>query len=142
MLYEVITLTGTPIENSLTDLWSQINFVNRGLLGNFNYFKNEFVTPIEKFKNQSQSEKLKSLIHPFVLRRTKDQVAKDLPPKTEQFRICEMDEKQQKIYEEEKSVVRNSIIDSMESQGVGKSSMLVLKSLMRLRQLANSYNFV
>ncbi len=132
-----LVLTGTPIENSLTDLWSQMNFVNKGLLGSYSFFKNEFVTPIEKHQSQSKSEKLKSLIHPFILRRTKDQVAKDLPPRTEQIRLCEMSELQRKIYEEEKSAVRNNILQNMEKYGADKSSFLVLQALTRLRQLAN-----
>jgi SNF2 family DNA or RNA helicase len=132
-----LVLTGTPIENSLTDLWSQMNFVNRGLLGNFNFFKTEFVTPIEKFNDKRKSERLQSLIHPFILRRTKEQVAKDLPDRTEQIRICEMSDAQRKIYEVEKSQVRNSLLENMEKQGVQKSSLMVLKALTRLRQLAN-----
>jgi hypothetical protein len=67
-----LVITGTPIENSLTDLWSQMNFVNRGLLGNFTYFKNEFVVPIEKLNDAPKSQKLQGLIHPFILRRTKN----------------------------------------------------------------------
>lgn len=132
-----LVLTGTPIENSLTDLWSQLNFVNRGLLGSFNFFKKEFVLPIEKSNNENKSEKLQALIHPFILRRTKEQVAKDLPPKTEQMRICEMSEAQRKIYEEEKALVRNSILENMEKNGVNKSSMMVLQALTKLRQISN-----
>ena len=132
-----LVLTGTPIENSLTDLWSQINFVNRGLLGSFNFFKKEFVLPIERSNNENKSEKLQALIHPFILRRTKDQVAKDLPPKTEQVRYCEMSEAQRKIYEEEKSLVRNNILENMEKQGVNKSAMMVLQALTKLRQISN-----
>jgi len=132
-----LVLTGTPIENSLTDLWSQMNFVNRGLLGNFSFFKNEFVTPIEKQGDVAKSEKLKALIHPFILRRTKDQVAKDLPPRTEQVRFCEMSEVQQRIYEEEKSAIRNTIFESLEKKGVSQSTMMVLQAITRLRQLAN-----
>jgi SNF2 family DNA or RNA helicase len=74
-----IVLTGTPIENSLSDLWSQMNFLNRGLLGNFQFFKNEFLNPIESNSDDTQREKLKQLIQPFILRRTKKQVAQDLP---------------------------------------------------------------
>lgn len=132
-----LVLTGTPIENSLTDLWSQMNFVNKGLLGNYNFFKKEFVTPIERHSDEIKSEKLQSLIHPFILRRTKEQVAKDLPSRTEQLLVCEMSEAQRKIYEEEKSAVRNSILDNMEKVGLKKSSMMVLQALTRLRQLAN-----
>ncbi|MBI9066744.1 MAG: DEAD/DEAH box helicase [Salinivirgaceae bacterium] len=132
-----LVLTGTPIENSLTDLWSQMNFLNKGLLGNYNFFKKEFVSPIEKQNDEIMSEKLQTLIHPFILRRTKEQVAKDLPALTEQIQICEMSESQRKIYEEEKSAVRNNILENMEKQGVEKSSMIVLAALTRLRQLAN-----
>jgi SNF2 family DNA or RNA helicase len=132
-----LVLTGTPIENSLTDLWSQMNFVNKGLLGSYNFFKKEFVSPIEKYQSKSKSEKLKALIHPFILRRTKDQVAKDLPSRTEQISYCDMSELQRKIYEEEKSAVRNNILENMEKFGAAKSSFLVLQALTRLRQLAN-----
>ncbi len=132
-----LAITGTPVENSLTDLWSQINFINPGLLGNFAFFKNEFVTPIEKNNDEEPGEKLKSLIHPFILRRTKNQVAKELPPKTEQVRYCNMGEQQKKIYEKEKSAVRNSILESMEGKVKEKTGFMVLQALTKLRQLAN-----
>lgn len=132
-----LVLTGTPIENRLSDLWSQINFVNRGLLGNFNFFKREFAQPIEKYKDEGKSEKLQALIHPFILRRTKDEVAKDLPLKIEQVRLCEMSSEQAKLYDEEKSAVRNSIFEKMESLPGEKKSMRVLAAITRLRQLAN-----
>lgn len=132
-----IAITGTPVENSLTDLWSQMNFINPGLLGNLTYFKNEFVNPIEKHNIEENSEKLKSLIHPFILRRTKNEVAKDLPPKTEQVRYCSMSEPQQKIYEKEKSIVRNNILENLEEKGNEKTGFMVLQALTKLRQLAN-----
>jgi len=132
-----IAITGTPVENSLTDLWSQMNFINPGLLGNFTYFKNEFVSPIEKYNDPEKSEHLKSLIHPFVLRRTKDQVAKDLPPKTEQIRYCDMADEQKNRYEKEKSAVRNSLLENMEGEKSEKTGFMVLQALTKLRQLAN-----
>jgi len=132
-----LVLTGTPIENSLIDLWSQMNFINRGLLGNYTFFKNEFVNPIEKNGDEIKSRKLLALIHPFLLRRTKDQVAKDLPPRTDYIRYCDMSETQRKIYEEEKSAIRNTILESLEKKGVEKSAMLILQALTKLRQLAN-----
>jgi len=132
-----LVLTGTPIENSLTDLWSQMNFLNHGLLGSYSFFKNEFVTPIEKQNDEAKSEKLQALIHPFILRRTKDQVAKDLPARTEQILYCEMGEVQRKIYEEEKSAIRNAIFESLEKKGVQNSAIMVLQAITRLRQLAN-----
>ncbi len=132
-----LTLTGTPIENSLTDLWAQVNFLNKGLLGNLAYFRRAFITPIEKHNNQEKKEKLQVLIRPFVLRRTKTEVAKELPPLMEQVRYCPMEEGQSSIYEHEKSVIRNTILDNIEKEGVDKSSFILLQGLTRLRQLAN-----
>jgi len=132
-----LVLTGTPIENSLTDLWSQINFVNRGLLGSLNFFKKRFVQPIEKKKNKDQEQRLKELINPFILRRTKDEVAKELPPVYEQTRYCDMTQEQKRIYEEEKSSVRNSILDTLDDISPDKSAMIVLQALTRLRQISN-----
>lgn len=132
-----IVLTGTPIENSLTDLWSQINFVNPGLLGTLNFFKRSFVLPIEKKSSEEQEKKLKELINPFILRRTKSEVAQELPPICEQVRFCNMTDVQRRIYEEEKSLARNSILENLEEVGLAKSSIVVLQALTRLRQIAN-----
>ncbi len=132
-----IVLTGTPLENSLTDLWSQINFVNPGLLGTLSFFKRGFVQPIERKKDEQREEKLKELINPFILRRTKQEVARELPPVSEQVLFCSMTESQRRIYEEEKSLARNSILENMEEVGIGNSSIMVLQALTRLRQIAN-----
>jgi SNF2 family DNA or RNA helicase len=132
-----LVLTGTPIENSLSDLWAQMNFINKGLLGNLAYFKREFITPIEKKNDPDKQLKLQTLIRPFVLRRTKEQVANDLPPVTEQIRYCGMAREQKRIYELEKSAVRNSILENIEKEGVEKSAFVVLQGLTKLRQLAN-----
>ncbi len=132
-----IVLTGTPIENSLTDLWSQIEFINPGLLGTLGFFRQYFSNPIEKDNNEERRDKLKRLIQPFILRRTKQEVATDLPPITEQIRLCSMSDEQKNYYEEEKSKVRNEILDNIDQFGVEKSSMVVLNALMRLRQIAN-----
>jgi SNF2 family DNA or RNA helicase len=132
-----MALTGTPIENSLSDLWAQMNFLNKGLLGNLPFFQRYFMTPIEKHNSIDQQEKLQVLIRPFILRRTKDEVARDLPPLMEQVIMCEMDDGQQKTYEKEKSVIRNSILAGIEQDGVKNTAMLILQGLTRLRQLAN-----
>ena len=132
-----LVVTGTPIENSLTDLWSQINFVNEGLLGSLNFFKKRFVKSIEKKKNKDQEQRLKELINPFILRRTKDEVAKELPPLYEQYRYCNMTDEQKRLYEEEKSTVRNNLLENLEEIGLEKSTMMVLKALTRLRQISN-----
>ena len=93
-----LVLSGTPVENSLTDLWAQLNFVNPGLLGSLSFFTREFARPIEKLGDEEREARLKRLITPFILRRTKEMVARDLPPVTEQTVYCDMTEDQSKIY--------------------------------------------
>jgi SNF2 family DNA or RNA helicase len=146
MLYKTVTrlnsdfklvLTGTPVENSLTDLWTQLNFVNPGLLGDLAFFRREFAKPIEKLGDDVKEMKLRQIIQPFILRRTKDMVARDLPPVTEQTVFCDMTDEQFKLYDEEKSSVRNSILKSIASTGIEKSAIVVLQGLMKLRQLSN-----
>lgn len=132
-----LVLTGTPIENSLADLWSQMNFINKGLLGNLAYFKREFIHPIEKKNDPEKQAQLQILIRPFVLRRTKAEVARDLPPVTEQTRYCQMGKTQMSIYEKEKSAIRNNILANLEKEGTKKSAFIILQGLTRLRQLAN-----
>uniref|UniRef100_UPI003218036A DEAD/DEAH box helicase n=1 Tax=uncultured Draconibacterium sp. TaxID=1573823 RepID=UPI003218036A len=132
-----LVITGTPIENSLSDLWSQMNFLNPGILGNLAFFRRTFITPIEKHANEEQMEKLQLMIRPFVLRRKKEEVAKDLPPLMEEVRFCPMAGEQHKMYEQEKSIIRNTILTAIEQEGVKKSSFVVLQGLTKLRQLAN-----
>ncbi len=130
-----LVLTGTPIENSLTDLWAQMNFVNTGLLGNFNRFKEYYIRQIVKNKNEEAERKLRILINPFILRRTKEMVAKDLPPLTEQVIYCDMTPEQKEVYDREKSGVRNEIFNAINSRE--KNAIIVLQALTRLRQIAN-----
>lgn len=132
-----IVLTGTPIENSLTDLWSQVNFLNPGLLGSLNFFKTEFQTPIEKNGDDNKRKKLKQLIAPFILRRSKNEVATELPPINEQVVYCNLNEQQEQYYEREKSKARNLIIEKTNQMGYGRSAVIILQSLTRLRQIAN-----
>lgn len=132
-----LVLTGTPIENSITDLWSQMNFVNPGLLGSLTSFQRRYVAPIEKYNNEAVRAQLQRIIDPYVLRRTKEEVAKELPQKIEQIYYCTMTEEQEKIYEETKSFYRNSILRSVAEVGLKKSKLHILKGLMMLRQIAN-----
>jgi SNF2 family DNA or RNA helicase len=132
-----LVLTGTPIENSLSDLWSQMNFLNPGLLGSQKFFQKTFLYPIEKSADEKQQEQLQLLIKPFILRRKKDEVAKDLPPLTEQVHYCSMADEQKKQYETEKSAIRNAILENIEKEGLKKSAIIVLQGLTKLRQLAN-----
>ena len=132
-----LILTGTPLENSTMDLWSQMTFLNPGLLGNQSFFKNEFLTPIERKKDELKTQKLNSIIKPFILRRHKSQVARELPEKVENLKYCAMSSMQEDYYEEAKSFYRNKILDEIEKHGVNKSHFLLLQGLTKLRQIAN-----
>ncbi len=132
-----LVITGTPIENSLNDLWAQMNFVNRGILGSLSYFRDEFLNPIEKNQDAKKQEKLNSLINPFILRRTKESVAPELPEITEQVMYCEMSADQKHEYESEKSKIRNLILENIDKMGLNRSSIIILKGLNRLRLMAN-----
>jgi len=132
-----LVLTGTPIENSLQDLWSQLNFLNNGMLGSKAFFNQEFLNPVEKKKDEIQEAKLKQLISPFILRRTKDEVAKDLPPLTEQVIWCHQEDDQKSFYESEKSKIRNKIIELIDSGEKKSLSVEVLGALTKLRQISN-----
>ncbi len=132
-----LTLTGTPLENSVEDLWSQINFLNPGLLGNLSTFRKNYILPIEKAGDYDVLKTLHALIKPFILRRTKNQVAKDLPEKTEQVIYCDMHPEQKSLYEKVKSKYRNEILNSIAKYGVNKSKIYVIKGLTELRQIAN-----
>jgi superfamily II DNA or RNA helicase len=132
-----ITLTGTPIENTVVDLWSQMNFVNPGMLGTHKSFVTKFANPIEKQHDPDKTTQLHTLIKPFVMRRNKMQVAQDLPPKMEQIIHCEMTDEQNDIYEKTKSTYRNLILDSIQKVGMNKSRIHLLSGLTKLRQIAN-----
>lgn len=132
-----LILTGTPLENSTLDLWSQMSFINPGLLGSQSFFKNEFLLPIEKKKDQDKTRKLYSIIKPFILRRHKSQVATELPEKVENVKYCAMTTQQEDYYEDVKSQYRNTILERIEMHGMGKSQMVLLQGLTKLRQIAN-----
>lgn len=138
-----LLLTGTPIENRLSDLWSQMNIVNPHLLGSETSFRQNYEIPICRYANADRSEKLQSLIAPYMLRRTKDRVAKDLPPITEQIVLCDMTDTQRSIYEREKSSCRNELMLAELQRTTGQPEsdkspnlMVVLQSILRLRMIA------
>ncbi|HBE40738.1 MAG TPA: hypothetical protein DDW27_05960 [Bacteroidales bacterium] len=132
-----LVLTGTPVENSLTDLWTQMSFINPGLLGPLEFFRREFSGPIVRKNDEQRELKLKRIIRPFILRRTKEMVASDLPPVSEQTVFCDMTEEQAGIYEKEKSAVRNLIIGNKGSAQKQKTAIEILQGLTRLRQISN-----
>jgi len=132
-----VTLRFTPIENSLIDLWSQVSFLNPGLLGNLTFFKKEFLYPIEKKNSKTHEQRLKKLIQPFILRRTKKDVEKELPDLMENIRYIEMTEEHKKVYERKKSEIRNLIFRDLENVRLERKMVAVLKGLTQLRLIAN-----
>ncbi|MEO8721636.1 MAG: SNF2-related protein [Ginsengibacter sp.] len=133
-----ICMSGTPLQNNTFDIYAQMNFLNPGLLGSIEFFRNEFSIPIDKLGEQEQKDHLRKLLYPFILRRTKEQVAKDLPEKTETILFCEMESAQRKIYEAYRNAYRNKIIGVIDEQGVGRSQLTILQGLMKLRQICDS----
>ena len=131
-----IVLTGTPVENSLTDLWSQLTFLQPGLLGSYSYFRQEFVLPIEQHQDVQKLERLQKIIRPFILRRTKEEVAPELPIQTRTINFSAMDTEQLRVYEEQKSYYRNKILENINKEGIQKSQILILRGLTHLRKLA------
>ncbi|MFH7000265.1 DEAD/DEAH box helicase [Flavobacterium sp. FlaQc-57] len=129
-----IALSGTPIENSLDDLWSQMQFINPDILGSYDFFAANFKIPIEKKQDENSLSELKNLIQPYILRRTKEQVLKDLPELTEQIYYCDMDPEQEKLYEKEKSKARNFLL---KTDGTSPDKISIINTLMKLRQLSN-----
>ncbi len=132
-----LILTGTPLENSTLDLWSQMTFANPGLLGNQTFFKKEYLIPIEKKGDTDKTARLNEHIKPFLLRRHKSQVATDLPEKVESIHYCAMSKTQEARYEEAKSYYRNLILQRLDGPKDGRTNMVVLQGLTQLRQLAN-----
>ncbi|MFT4205169.1 MAG: SNF2-related protein [Chitinophagaceae bacterium] len=133
-----LCLSGTPLQNNTFDIYAQMNFLNPGLLGSIDFFKQQFAIPIDKFGEKEQKEHLRKLLYPFILRRTKEQVAKDLPEKTETILFCEMDKEQRSIYDAYRNDYRNKIMGVIETQGIQKSQLTILQGLMRLRQICDS----
>jgi len=131
-----LALTGTPVENNTMDLWAQFAFINPGLLGDQNFFKETFQRPIEKEQNVQVASSLRKLIFPFIMRRTKEDVAKELPPKIENVIFSPMSEEQTKVYNKWRLSYRDSILKDIENQGVNKSKFKVLEGLTKLRQIA------
>lgn len=123
-----LTLTGTPIENSITDLWTQMHFVNRNIFGSLSQFQKEYNT-------EEKLQILKKIVNPFILRRLKSRVAKDLPEKTISINYCEMNAEQQEFYLQIKNQYRHSILSPNEDSS--KIKFNLLEGLLRLRQIAN-----
>ena len=127
-------LTGTPIENSLKDLWAQFHFLQPDLLGNESAFTKQFINPIKQ-GNSRMELRLRQLITPFILRRSKSEVAPELPPLTEEIIYCDMPESQDEIYLQEKNSLRNTLLQ-LSPNKKQHQQFTVLNGISRLRQLA------
>ncbi|RZJ78285.1 MAG: DEAD/DEAH box helicase, partial [Flavobacterium sp.] len=132
-----VVLTGTPIENNTFDLYGQFSFACPGLLGTRDQFKRLYSVPIDQFKDSKRAEELQQRINPFMLRRTKEQVANELPDKTEMVIYCEMGQRQREIYTSAKDEIRNYLMGVADDE-LTKSSMHVLQGITKLRQICNS----
>lgn len=130
-----LALTGTPIENRLSEIWSIFEFVSPGLLGPLQKFEEKFARPIDN-GDAKQAARLRAVIHPFILRRTKLEVAKDLPPKIEVDKIIDMAADQKAIYLQVLREVRAQVMGEVERLGVAKSQLHILAGLTKLRQAA------
>lgn len=137
-----LILSGTPLQNNTFDLYSQFSFVNPGLLGTREQFKQYFALEIDKNGNQSRSLQLRSILEPFILRRTKEQVAKDLPARSEIVLWCEMTEPQRAIYDLMRKDYRKTLAQKFSEEGIEKSSMHIMEALLRLRQICDDPRLV
>ncbi len=131
-----LVMTGTPVENSTIELWSQFAFLNPGLLGNLDYFKAQFASPIERKNDAKVLSHLRRMIFPFIMRRTKDQVAPELPPRTERILTCDMEPAQRKLYNRTRDFYRGMLLGLINSNNLQTNQMKILEGLLRLRQIS------
>lgn len=129
-----LCLTGTPMENHLGDLWSLCDLVQPGLLGTEQSFQRQYRTPIEKSGSTCRAEALRRRLAPFVLRRTKDAVARELPAKTEIVESIVLDERQRDFYDGIRLSMQRRVREAIQQQGLARSRITVLDALLRLRQ--------
>ena len=127
-------LTGTPIENRLSELWSIFDYLMPGYLYGYDVFKNELETPIAKNKEEAAAKRLQKMVSPFILRRLKQDVLKDLPDKLEEVRYVRLEGKQEKLYRAQAQLIRGKIA-SQDAEEFRKNRMQVLAELMKLRQI-------
>lgn len=129
-----LCLTGTPLENHLGELWSLFDFLMPGMLDSQKRFSQHFRNPIEKQGNQARQARLNAVVQPFMLRRRKEQVAKELPEKTEIVRTIELGDKQAKLYESIRLAMQARVKKLLEQRGLARSHIEMLDALLKLRQ--------
>lgn len=130
-----LAMTGTPVENNSFELWSQFAFLNPSLLGNLDYFKQDFAKAIESRDGKQEANLLRRMVYPFILRRTKEQVAPELPPRTERVIYTEFDSAQRKLYEATREKYRAQLLGVLDDSGMNNARMQILEGLLRLRQI-------
>ncbi len=130
-----LCLTGTPIENNLTELWSLFDFLMPGLLGSAETFKTRFRHPIEVEGNEERLQLLRQRVSPFILRRMKNEVVQELPPKTELVKPVELSDRQRELYESIRIAAHSEVRKVIRNKGLAASTVPVLDALMKLRQV-------
>lgn len=133
-----VALSGTPVMNNTFDLYSQLNFVVPGMFGNREFFKRVYADPIDRDRDPVKIKLLQKLTAPFILRRTKEQVAPDLPEKTELVLWCDMGMQQRDQYDEVRDQIRSSIFLEIARDGFERSKLSIIQGIMKLRQVCNS----
>ncbi|MFC1496171.1 SNF2-related protein [Candidatus Margulisiibacteriota bacterium] len=132
-----LAMTGTPLENRLSDLWSAFHFIMPGYMGSLEYFRDTYQNPIEKRGESKLLLQLRDRIRPFLLRRLKEEVEKELPPKTEIPIFCELTEDQKKVYLHTLSLVRQEVFANIKEKGLKQSYIHIFAALTKLRQICN-----
>ncbi|ULQ55784.1 DEAD/DEAH box helicase [Flavihumibacter rivuli] len=130
-----VALSGTPVMNNTFDLYAQLQFLVPGLFGGQEFFRKVYAHPIDREHDEEKIRALQKMTAPFILRRTKKQVATDLPPKTESVLWCEMGVEQKALYEEVKGQIRDSLFLNIKNDGLGKSKLSILQGMQKLRQI-------
>ncbi len=133
-----IALSGTPVMNNTFDLYAQLDFLLPGIFGTREYFKREFADPIDRDNDPEKIAALQKLTAPFLLRRTKEQVAPDLPEKTEMVMWCEMNPYQKTLYESIRDSISSSLFLNIKKEGLQKNKLAVLQGILKLRQVCDS----
>lgn len=133
-----LAMTGTPVENNTFDLYAQITFTNPGFFISTEHFKKTYSTPIDRDGDQLIAQELNKMINPFILRRTKELVATELPSKTEDVIYCQMETEQRKVYDAFRNKFRNDLLGMIEEQGIENSKLHILQALTKIRQICDS----